>query len=128
MAIFPRAALAGLSPPLASWPTVRGEDSSNAPRCAHDGARDVPLSHVDRPAYENMQGVIFPMIHDCTPVRVLVTHEALQILERSPPEASEFMGRFEANRAALETIASEKFDDGRFEGMVRITGGDLMRG
>ena len=29
--------------------------------------------------------------------------------------------------AALETIASEKFDGGRFEGMVRITGGDLMR-
>jgi hypothetical protein len=54
-------------------------------------------------------------------------HEARQTIERSPAEEGEYVGRFEANRAEFEAIASEKFDHGRFDGTILISSDDLMK-
>ncbi len=87
----------------------------------------MPLDHVDRPGYENKQGVHFPMIHNDTIVRVLVTREVLQGVESLPAEDGDYIARFEAHRKELETIASDKFDHGQFKGMMKITRDDVLK-
>ncbi len=87
----------------------------------------MPLDHVDRPGYENKQGVHFPMMHSDTIIRILVTHEVLHGVESSLPEEGSDMARFEAHRSEFEAIASDKFDHGQFKGMMKITKGDVLK-
>ena len=73
----------------------------------------MPLVHVDSSAYENAQGVHFPMLHGNSIVRVVVTRAAILGGGR-PPADGRYLARFEAAREFFETIASEKFNfDGR---------------
>jgi hypothetical protein len=87
----------------------------------------MPLGHVDRPGYENKQGVHFPMTHADTIIRILVSRDVLRGAESAPPEDGGDMARFEAHRMEFEAIASDKFDHGQFRGMIKITRADVLK-
>jgi hypothetical protein len=74
------------------------------------GKRNAPLEPVDTPGVEFLEGVRFPMKSGGRTVSVLVTRDALQEIERPPPEEGEYMARFVAFRTEIEAIASSKFD------------------
>jgi hypothetical protein len=86
----------------------------------------MPLRSLNRPGFENIQGVHFPMTHDETTVRVLVTHEVLQAIDGSPHEQGGHIARFEAYRREFEAIASAKYDGARFHGPLKIAPPDLL--
>ena len=93
----------------------------------HFGERAVPLDHVDRPGYENRQGVHFPMMHNDTIIRILVTREVLQGVASSLPGDGSDIARFEAHRKEFEAIASDKFDHGQFKGTMKIARDDVLK-
>jgi Protein of unknown function (DUF1488) len=85
----------------------------------------MPLDHVDRPGYEDKQGVHFPMMHNVTSVRVLVTRKAIQGASPSP-EDGDYLARFEANRELFEIIARDKFEPDEPTAKITITPDDLL--
>lgn len=84
----------------------------------------MPLKPVNRPGYENMQGVHFAMMHDDVSLRVLITRAALQG-DGSPLSQGGCLARFETYRDVYETVAREKFETARCRGSMTITLDDL---
>ncbi len=87
----------------------------------------MPLAHVDRPGYENAQGVHFPMRRGDTIVRVLVARRVLETIERAPVQGDSYIARFEVFRREFESIASDKFDHGPARAKIEITADDMMK-
>ena len=87
----------------------------------------MPLVHVDRPGYENAQGVHFPMRRDDATVRVLVARSVLATMESAPAQAGSYIQRFEVFRREFESIASDKFDRGPAKAKIEITADDMMK-
>jgi hypothetical protein len=83
----------------------------------------MPLIHIDRPGFEDEDGVHFPMQCKDTIVQVLVTHAAIQGGGR-PRKDGGYVPRFEAAREFFEILASKIFDAGPTE--VTITRQDLF--
>jgi hypothetical protein len=87
----------------------------------------MPLAHFNSHGYEDQQGVHFPMMHNNTIIRILVTREVLQGLKGSAPEEGNYMASFEAHRKEFEAIATNKFEHGQFRAMMKITREDVLR-
>jgi hypothetical protein len=85
----------------------------------------LPLNHVNRPGYENAQGVHFAMRHNDTTVRVLVTRAAI-LGGGKPPMDGAYLASFEARREFFESLASEKFDSDGPRAKITITREDLL--
>ena len=85
------------------------------------------LSSVANPAWETIRGVRFAMLYDSTLVAVLVTHAALDDIERARPRVGEHLACFNKHRDAIEKIASLKHQRGQCEesGAVIVQAGDL---
>jgi hypothetical protein len=85
------------------------------------------LASVGSPAWNTIRGVRFDMRYGPTLIAVLVTHAALQDIERMPAGAGGYLGRFEKHRDALEKAASAKYQRGELEedGAVIVQAGDL---
>jgi hypothetical protein len=85
----------------------------------------MPLTHVNSSGYENEQGMHFPMMHNNTIVRVVVTRAAIQGGGR-PPEDGRYLARFEAAREFFEMLARELFDPSRPTAKITIAPEDLL--
>ena len=85
------------------------------------------LSPVANPAWETIRGVRFAMLYGSTLVAVLVTHAALDDIERARPRVGEHLACFNKHRDAIEKIASLKHQRGQCEesGAVIVHAGDL---
>jgi hypothetical protein len=108
-----------------------GKNSIHEARKIRDGKKapsaSPTLTHVGSSAYENEQGVHFPMMNGNMSVRVLVARSALQG-EGRPPADGIYLRRFEAARAFFEILAREKFDPDHPTARVTITEADLLGG
>jgi hypothetical protein len=85
------------------------------------------LSSVGNPAWETIRGVRFAMLYGSTLVPVMVTHAALDDMERAPREVGGYLAFFNNHRDALEQIASAKHQRGELEdsGAVIVQARDL---
>lgn len=85
------------------------------------------LSSVANPAWETIRGVRFAMLYGSTLVAVLVTHAALDDIERARSRVGEHLACFNKHRDAIEKIASLKHQRGQCEesGAVIVQAGDL---
>jgi hypothetical protein len=84
------------------------------------------LSSVGSPAWNSIRGVRFVMLHGLTFVPILVTHDALDNIERVPPEGSLYLTCFNRNRGPIEQVASAKHERGECEeGVVIVQAHDL---
>jgi hypothetical protein len=83
------------------------------------------LAHVNSSAYENEQGVHFPMMHNHTIVRILAIRAAIQGSGRAPADGR-YLARFDAAREFFELLAREKFDPVRPLAKITITSEDLL--
>ena len=85
------------------------------------------LSSVGNPAWETIRGVRFSMLHGSTLVSVLVTHAALDDIERAPPGVGRYLACFNKHRDAIEEVANVKHQRGQCEenGAVIVLPGDL---
>ena len=85
------------------------------------------LSSVANPAWETIRGVRFAMLYGATLVAVLVTHAALDDIERAPLEAGGHLACFNKHRETFERAASAKHQRGQLEesGAVIVQAGDL---
>jgi uncharacterized protein DUF1488 len=85
------------------------------------------LSSVGNPAWETIRGVRFAMLHGSTLVAVLVTHAALDDIERARPGVGRYLACFNKHRDAIEQVANVKHQRGQCEesGAVIVQGGDL---
>jgi Protein of unknown function (DUF1488) len=85
------------------------------------------LSSVGNPAWETIRGVRFAMLDGTTLVAVLVTHAALDDIERARPAAGWYLACFNKHRNAIEHVANVKHQRGQCEesGAVIVQGGDL---
>jgi hypothetical protein len=85
------------------------------------------LSSVGSPAWNSIRGVRFVMLHGLTFVPILVTHDALDNIERVPPEGSLYLTCFNRNGGPIEQVASAKHERGECEedGVVIVQAHDL---
>ena len=85
------------------------------------------LSPVANPAWETIRGVRFAMLYGSTLVAVLVTHAALDDIERARPRVGGQLACFNKHRDAIEQVASVKHQRGQCEesGAVIVQAGDL---
>ena len=85
------------------------------------------LSSVGNPPWDTLRGVRFGMLYGPTLIPVLVTHDALDDIERLPAEAGGHLACFNKHREAIEQAASTKHQRGRLEegGAVIVQVGDL---
>ena len=85
------------------------------------------LSSVGNPAWETIRGVRFAMLDGTTLVAVLVTHAALDDIERARPGVGWYLACFNKHRDAIEQVANVKHQRGQREesGTVIVQGGDL---
>jgi hypothetical protein len=85
------------------------------------------LSSVGNPAWETIRGVRFAMLCGPTLVAILVTHAALDDIERAPPGMGGRLACFNKHRDALELAASAKHQRGQHDesGAVIVDAGDL---
>jgi hypothetical protein len=85
------------------------------------------LTSVGNPAWDTIRGVRFGMLHGSTLVAVLITHAALDDLERGLPGAGAHLACFNMHRNALEQVASAKHQRGQLEenGAVFVQTADL---
>jgi hypothetical protein len=85
------------------------------------------LSPVACPAWETIRGVRFAMLHRATLVSVLVTHAALDDIDRATTGVSGHLACFHKHRNAIEQVASVKYQRGLLEesGAVVVQAGDL---
>jgi hypothetical protein len=73
------------------------------------------LSSVGNPAWETIRGVRFAMLYGPTLVAILVTHAALDDIERAPPGVGGRLACFNKHRDALELAASAKHQRGQHD-------------
>jgi len=85
------------------------------------------LSPVGNPAWDTIRGVRFAMLCGSTLVPILVTHAALDGIERAAAEMSGHLACFHKHREAIEQVASVKHQRGEREesGAVIVQAGDL---
>jgi hypothetical protein len=85
------------------------------------------LSSVANPAWNTIRGVRFTMRTDQFFVQVLVTHDALDDIERHPSEVGWHLACFNRHRGAIEQVANAKYQRGQLEegGLVIVQAGDL---
>ena len=85
------------------------------------------LSSVGNPAWDTIRGVRFGMLYGSTLVAVLVTHAALDDIERAPPGVRGHLACFNKHRDAVEQVASDKHQRGQWEegGVVIVQASDL---
>ena len=85
------------------------------------------LSSIGNPAWNTIRGVRFGMRYGPTLIAVLVTHAALEDIERIPPGVGGHLACFKKHRDAFEQAASAKHQRGQFEdnGAVVVQPGDL---
>ncbi|MFZ0853132.1 MAG: DUF1488 family protein [Hyphomicrobiaceae bacterium] len=85
------------------------------------------LSSVGNPAWETIRGVRFAMLDGTTLVAVLVTHAALDDIERARPGVGWYLACFNKHRDAIEQVANIKHQRGQCEesGTVIVQAGDL---
>jgi hypothetical protein len=85
------------------------------------------LSSVGNPAWETIRGVRFAMLDGTMLVAVLVTHAALDDIERARPGVGWYLACFNKHRDAIEQVANLKHQRGQYEesGAVIVQGGDL---
>lgn len=85
------------------------------------------LSPVGNPAWNTVRGVRFAMLHGPSLVAVLVTHEALDDIDRGSARAGGHLARFNEHRDAIEKVASTKHQRGQIEesGVVIVQAGDV---
>ncbi len=85
------------------------------------------LSSVGSPAWNTIRGVRFAMLDGLTFVPVLVTHDALDYIERVPPEGGPYLTCFNRHRGPIEQVASAKHERGEREedGVVIVHAHDL---
>ncbi len=88
------------------------------------------LTAIANPAQETIRGVRFSMRDGPILVPVMVTHAALDVIERSEPGSLDHLHCFRKHRNRLEHVASDKHDRGQIEedGFVMVQVGDLKRG
>jgi hypothetical protein len=69
------------------------------------------------------------MLNGTMLVTVVVTHAALNVIERPPPGAVDHLTCFRKHRTRLEHVASDKYDRGELEenGFIVVQSGDLKR-
>jgi hypothetical protein len=92
------------------------------------GARNaMSLSSVACPAWETIRGVRFSMLYGPTLVTVLVTHAALDDIDRATTGVGGRLACFHKHRNAIEQVASVKHRRGLLEesGAVVVQAGDL---
>ena len=85
------------------------------------------LSSVGNPAWNTVRGVRFAMLYGSTLVAVLVTHAALDDIERVAPGVGGHLACFKKHRDAFEQAASAKHQRGQLEenGAVIVQPSDL---
>ena len=85
------------------------------------------LASVGSPAWNTIRGVRFAMRHGPTFIAVLVTHAALEAIERIPAGVSGYLVSFKKHRHTLEQAASAKHQRGELEedGALVVQAGDL---
>jgi hypothetical protein len=85
------------------------------------------LSSVSTPAWNTIRGVRFAMLDGPIFVPVLVTHAALDYVERGAPESDAHLAAFTKHRDPIEQVASSKHERGECEesGAVIVQAGDL---
>ena len=85
------------------------------------------LSSVGNPPRDTPRGVRFAMLYGPTFIPILVTHDALDDIERLPAEAGGHLACFNKHREAIEQAASTKHQRGQLEegGAVIVQLGDL---
>ena len=88
------------------------------------------LTAIANPAQETIRCVRFSMLDGTLLVPVLVTHAALNVIQRSETGSLDHLTCFRKHRNRLEQIASDKHDRGELEenGSVMVQAGDLKRG
>jgi hypothetical protein len=84
------------------------------------------LTPIGNPAHETIRGVRFAMLGGFELVTVLVTHAALDEIEKRPENVG-YLDRFDRYRDRFEQIASSKHQRGQVEtsGVVIVHAGDL---
>ena len=87
----------------------------------------MPLTPVLQDPTPQRQGLCFAMSSAGDTIGVLVSHEALRATGGPALVTGTYKAQFEANRALLEQVASDKFDRGQIEpdGSILITAADL---
>ena len=85
------------------------------------------LASVGYPAWNTIRGVRFTMLYGQTLVPVLVTHDALDDVERDPPALGGHLACFNEHRDAIENVANAKYQRRQLEegGVVIVQAGDL---
>ena len=85
------------------------------------------LSSIGNPAWNTIRGVRFAMQYGPTLIEVLVTHAALEDIERIPLGAGGHLACFKKHRDTFEQTASAKHQRGQLEedGLVMVLPGDL---
>jgi hypothetical protein len=85
------------------------------------------LSSVGNPAWNTIRGVRFIMPNGQTFVPVLVTHDALDDIERDPPAVGGHLACFNKQRDAIEKVANANCQRGQLEegGVVIVQARDL---
>ena len=98
-----------------------GEVEEHTPRVS------MSLSSVGNPAWQSIRGVRFAMHNGPTLVAILVTHDAVDDVEKAPPGDGGPLARFNKHREKFELAASAKHQRGQFEedGLVIVDVGDL---
>ena len=85
------------------------------------------LLSVGNPAWNTIRGVRFTMLYGQTFVPVLVTHDALDDIERDPPAVGGRLACFNKHRDTIEKVANAKYQHRQLEesGVVIVQAGDL---
>ena len=85
------------------------------------------LLSVGNPAWYTIRAVRFAMLYGPTLIGGLVTHDALDDIERLPPQAGGHVACFNKYREAIEHVASAKHQRGQLEegGAVNVEVRDL---
>jgi hypothetical protein len=101
------------------WKNVRSDVSVARPR--------VSLSSVGNPAWQTIRGVGFAMRNGPTLVAILVTHDAVDDVEKATAGDGGPLARFRKHRDRFELAASTKHQRGQFEedGSVIVDVADL---
>ena len=85
------------------------------------------LSSIGNPAWETIRGVRFSMLQGVTLVAILITHDALEEMERLPPQPGGHLACFNKHRETIEQVAITKHERGQHEegGAVIVEARDL---
>jgi hypothetical protein len=89
--------------------------------------REVSLSSVGNPAWQSIRGVRFAMRNGPTLVAILVTHDAVDDVEKATAGDGGLLARFSKHRDRFELAASAKHQRGKFEedGLVIVDVADV---